>query len=60
MNELISVSEAATRLNLTDSYIRRLLREGKIEGRKINDRAWVVSKSSVEQYASAHKKRGEQ
>ena len=57
-DDLISVAEAATMLNWTVSYIRRLLREKRIEGRKINDRAWMVSRASVEAYATAHPRKG--
>lgn len=41
MNGIYSVTEAAEKLGLDPSQIRRLLKKGKIEGKKLG-RDWVV------------------
>ena len=41
MTNVYSVNEAAQRLGLDPSQVRRLLAEGKIEGKKLG-RDWVV------------------
>jgi excisionase family DNA binding protein len=41
MNDVYSVSEAAKKLNLDPSQIRRLLAKGEIRGKKLG-RDWVV------------------
>lgn len=47
----VSVTEAADMLDVTVSYVRRLLRDGELEGFKLNERAWAVSRESVEKKA---------
>lgn len=47
----ITSKEAAERLRYTIQHIRRLLRKGKLEGRKIG-RDWMVAEDSVKQFAS--------
>ncbi|MFC1924792.1 helix-turn-helix domain-containing protein [Chloroflexota bacterium] len=41
MNDVYSVNEAAEKLGLESSHIRRLLAKGEIEGKKLG-RDWVV------------------
>lgn len=41
MNDVFSVNEAAEKLNLDPSQIRRLLASGEIKGKKLG-RDWVV------------------
>ncbi len=43
-----SVSQAAEAAGCTVSYVRRLLREKKIFGEKINERAWVIPVNQLE------------
>ena len=45
----VSVSEAAERCRLTTSYVRRLLREHKITGRKSGG-VWLVLLSALEEH----------
>ena len=41
MNDVYSVNEAAEKLNLDPSHVRRLLAKGEIKGKKLG-RDWVV------------------
>lgn len=47
----ISVNEAATVLGCTDGRIRQLLRDHELSGQKVNARAWIISRESVERLA---------
>lgn len=47
-----SVKDAAKIAGVTVQRICQLLSEKKIDGMKLNPRAWLVSKSSAEKYAS--------
>jgi excisionase family DNA binding protein len=42
-DELLTVDEAASRLKMHPVTIRRLLREGKLPGRKVGAREWRIS-----------------
>ena len=46
----LSVAEAAEVIGCTDGRVRQLLGEGRIEGEKIGERVWVVSRKSAENY----------
>ena len=46
---LISVTEAARISGLTVSYIRRLLRNGSVEGTKVGH-TWLTSEAAVRDY----------
>lgn len=47
----ITSKEAAERLGYTVQHLRRLLRQGAIEGRKVG-RDWMVRERSVKDFAS--------
>lgn len=48
---LISVETAAETLGVTVGRVRQLLRAEKLSGMKLNERAWVVDRVSVEKAA---------
>ncbi len=53
--EYITTSQAAKRSGLSNIYLARLLREGKLEGFQLT-REWVVYTDSLEKYmATPHK-----
>jgi excisionase family DNA binding protein len=56
-SKLISVTEASEISGLTTSYIRRLLREGTIEGVKIG-RNWLTTEEAIREYLSKERRRG--
>jgi excisionase family DNA binding protein len=57
MGKLISTSEAADKLGCTDSWVRRLLREGILRGVRMG-RDWFAEERSVKEYKALGVKRG--
>jgi excisionase family DNA binding protein len=55
--QLISVTEAAKFSNLTPSYIRRLLRNGELEGVKIGE-AWLTTEEALSAYLKKDRRPG--
>jgi len=55
--EYISTSQAAKRSGLSNVYLARLLREGKLEGFQLT-REWVVYTDSLEKYLAIPHKSG--
>jgi excisionase family DNA binding protein len=56
-SRLISVTEASQISGLTTSFIRRLLREGRIEGVKIG-RNWLTTEEAIQDYMSQERRPG--
>ena len=52
---LLTAREAAALAGVTDSYIRRLLIEGTLKGRKLNNWVWVVSAAEVRRWIDQRK-----
>lgn len=48
--DVVSVEWAAERLGVTPDGVKKMLRRGAIEGRKLSERVWIVSRESVETY----------
>jgi excisionase family DNA binding protein len=46
--EYVSVPVAAELLGCTDVWVLKLLKEGTLEGFRLNGRAWAVKRSSLE------------
>lgn len=46
----MSSKEAAKKMECSVAWIRQLLSLGKLEGLKINERAWLVNAKSLERY----------
>jgi len=49
LNESISTEEAAEKLKYHVEHVRRMMREGSIEGVKI-DRTWLVRRTALDGY----------
>jgi len=45
--EWLTVEEAVEVIGCTDGWVRHLLREGKLEGWRAGERAWLVRRSSA-------------
>lgn len=54
MNDLLSTAEAASLLNIDQTSITRLLRQGKLMGRKAGG-VWLVYQNSIEEYIEKNK-----
>ena len=46
----LTTKEAAALAGVTDSYIRRLLIQGTLKGRKLNDWVWLVPRLEVQRW----------
>jgi hypothetical protein len=57
LDELISLTKAAEISGLTTSYLRRLIREKKLWGRKLG-RNWVTTEKAVRGYLAQNRKPG--
>jgi excisionase family DNA binding protein len=57
MKREVSVREAAKMAELSGRHIRRLLQDGKIKGRQINDWLWLVDVESLEAWIEQSKER---
>ncbi len=57
-NDYISVKEASERYGVSESYLTRLLREGRLKGRKLGVRIWMVDASEAEVSLKEPRKRG--
>jgi excisionase family DNA binding protein len=55
--QFISVTEAANLSNLTPSYIRRLLRNGELEGVKVGE-AWLTTEAAMKAYLKKDRRPG--
>jgi len=55
--QLISVTEAAKLSKLTPSYIRRLLRNGELEGVKVGE-AWLTTADAINAYLRKDRRPG--
>ena len=54
---LVTLAEASARTGYTVQHLRRLLRQGKISGRRFG-RTWVTTLEAVEAYRSTDPKPG--
>jgi len=49
-DELLTVEQAAERLQMHPDTVRRLLRDGQLPGRKIGARQWRISADALKSY----------
>jgi excisionase family DNA binding protein len=52
-DELLTVEQAAEKLQLSIPTIRRMLRDGKLLGRKLGPRQWRVPALAIRQFVDA-------
>lgn len=55
--EYISTTEAAERSGLSPHYLRKLLKEGKLEGTQLI-RSWIIYTDSLEKFLATPRKSG--
>lgn len=55
--DAISVTEAAEILGVTDTWVRRLIREGKLQGKVITRTCYVVSLKDARRNFEAYRRR---
>lgn len=49
--KMITLNEASNQTGFSDSYLRRMLRSGTIQGVKIGSRMWVLDQKTVDRLA---------
>jgi excisionase family DNA binding protein len=54
-DELLTVDQAAERLQMHADTVRRLLREGQLPGRKVGARQWRISADALKAYVEGGK-----
>jgi excisionase family DNA binding protein len=54
-DELLTVEQAAERLQMHPDTVRRLLREGQLPGRKFGPRQWRISAAALRAYIEGGK-----
>lgn len=57
-NKWLTIEEAVDVIGCTPSYVRFLLRQEKLAGKKISERAWLVDVDSARKYAKKPKVTG--
>lgn len=53
-DELLTISQAASYLQLSDKTIRRLIKNSQMTASKVGDRAWRIRVADIEDYLRAH------
>lgn len=54
----LTLEETSTVTGYTDGYLRRMLRNGELAGRKLTARLWIVEKKAAEELAKKPQTRG--
>lgn len=52
--ELLTVSQTAKYLQLSEKTIRRLINEGRLSASRVGSRSWRIRASAVDDYVQAH------
>jgi len=52
--ELLTVSQAADYLQLSDKTIRRLIKSQQLTASRVGNRSWRIKTSDIERYLQAH------
>jgi excisionase family DNA binding protein len=58
-DELLTVDQVGGRLQMHPDTVRRLLREGRLPGRKVGVREWRVSAAALKAYIEGGTPKGE-
>ena len=53
-NDLLTVSQVAEYLQISEKTVRRLIANGEIKASKVGGRSWRIKKSDIEQYLNAN------
>jgi len=53
-NELLTVSQAANYLKISEKTVRRLINNQKLLASKVGDRSWRIKESDIEDYLQTH------
>ena len=54
-SELLTVSQTAKYLKLSEKTVRRYINDGRLSASKVGNRSWRIKASDVDDYIQAHK-----
>ena len=57
LDDLITIQEATKHYKLSGSYLRRLISQNRIRGRKLGT-TWILDPASIEAFLKTERKRG--
>ena len=49
-DELLSTSEAAGELGITDALVRRYCRDGRLKAVRLGERSWAIARKDLEKF----------
>lgn len=55
LGRYMSTTEAAQETGVSPRWIRKMIQQGVLEGRKVNPRAWLVSVNSLREFQRRRK-----
>ena len=53
-DEILTISQTATYLKLSEKTIRRLIKDNKLIASRVGDRNWRIKKVDIEKYLNNH------
>lgn len=53
-DELLTISETANYLKLSDKTVRRLIKDNKLMASRVGDRTWRIKKNDIQKYLTFH------
>ena len=53
-NKLLTVRETANRLRMTEDSVRKARRQGRLQGKKLNEKEWGFYETEIERYLNRY------
>lgn len=54
ITDILTVSQVAKYLQISDKTVRRLIADGKLTASKVGGRSWRIKKTDIEKYLDKH------
>lgn len=55
-NKILTVRETADRLRMTEDSVRKARRQGRLQGKKINEKEWGFYESEIDRYLNRYQR----
>lgn len=55
-NKLLTVRETADRLRMTEDSVRKARRQGRLQGKKLNEKEWGFYESEIDRYLNRYQR----
>ena len=55
-NNILTVRETADRLRMTEDSVRKARRQGRLQGKKINEKEWGFYESEIDRYLNRYQR----